>query len=246
MIFFALCRNVLAKNDAQESVSSVSKFSWSQARPGLTSEYVVGGTVGNLSFRGVLAFVLLIGSCAPELYNTDALAKDSQRLQGKSSVDGEKSGSIVTRGQPLSEKARQEIVSVGELSKRAKELDGKKIALSGVVKTVCQQKGCWFTLTQPDKPDSPAVRIASKGYLFFVPKNLSGFHAVVEGTFHIKTLSAEEVAHFAADEKKSRGYSGAAEVLSVQNLPSARRQPPSSGREEYQFSAEGVELRPQS
>lgn len=219
------------------------------AKPRLKIARVAGrpGRAGRRApLTRVLAVALFAGWCTSEWYDTDARADDSLPHQVATSEHVETEGPIITRGKPLSAKARKEIVTIGELNKRAKELDGKDVALSGVVEKVCQQKGCWFTLTQPDQPGSPSVRITSKGYLFFVPKNTSGYHAVVEGTFNIKTLSAEEAGHFAADEAKMKAPSGAGVDPHAPASPTAGEPVQSGVREEYQFSAVGVELRPHS
>lgn len=151
---------------------------------------------------------------------------------------------FIKRGKAISAHARAQVVSVGDLRKRAKELDGQMIALSGTVAKVCQMKGCWFTLVQADEPGVPPVRITSKGYLFFVPKDVSGYQAVVEGTFHIASLSPDEAAHFAADEARAAESQPASSSTDVSAASEQKGQ--SGSRVEWQFAAEGLELRPQS
>ena len=56
---------------------------------------------------------------------------------------------------------------------------GKAIATEGTVKAVCQERGCWMTLTD-DSQKTAMVRM--HGHSFFVPKNASGKRARVQGT----------------------------------------------------------------
>jgi hypothetical protein len=74
--------------------------------------------------------------------------------------------------------------------------------VTGMVKEVCQKKGCWMTLVS-DQPGSPEMRVTFKDYAFFVPKDLSGKHVVVEGFAFVETTSVEVLRHYAEDAKKS-------------------------------------------
>lgn len=56
---------------------------------------------------------------------------------------------------------------------------GKAITTEGIVKSVCQERGCWMTLTD-DTNKTAMVRM--HGHSFFVPKNASGKNARVQGT----------------------------------------------------------------
>jgi hypothetical protein len=56
---------------------------------------------------------------------------------------------------------------------------GKAIVTEGTVKAVCQERGCWMTLTD-DSQKTAMVRM--HGHSFFVPKTSSGKRARVQGT----------------------------------------------------------------
>lgn len=72
--------------------------------------------------------------------------------------------------------------------------------ISGKVTSVCQTKGCWMTL---DLGDDQEVMVKFKDYAFFVPKDIVGKQAVVEGLAFIKDMSVEEQQHYAEDEGKT-------------------------------------------
>ncbi|MBV6646668.1 MAG: DUF4920 domain-containing protein [Cyclobacteriaceae bacterium] len=73
---------------------------------------------------------------------------------------------------------------------------GAKIKIDGEIGEVCQSKGCWMVL---DNPSGYPVRVTFKDYQFFVPTDVSGRQAIVEGQATIKELSPEEAQHFAED-----------------------------------------------
>lgn len=118
---------------------------------------------------------------------------------GKGAVDRETvdADGVVRRGTPLTPDLEATPVSVAV--GKAKELDGKKVKLTGKVESVCQPMGCWFVV-QGDKPEDK-VRISTKAHNIFVPKSSVGNAAVVEGTISIKTLSKETAQHY-EDERE--------------------------------------------
>jgi hypothetical protein len=68
---------------------------------------------------------------------------------------------------------------IDAIVKSPSAFQGKAIATEGVVKSVCQERGCWMTLTD-DANKTAMVRM--HGHSFFVPKNASGKNARVQGT----------------------------------------------------------------
>ena len=53
----------------------------------------------------------------------------------------------------------------------------KTVRTEGVVSAVCQSMGCWMEIAD----DSGQAHIKMAGHAFFIPKNASGHHAVVQG-----------------------------------------------------------------
>lgn len=80
--------------------------------------------------------------------------------------------------------------------------DSMNIKVTGLVKEVCQKKGCWMTLVS-DKPGSPEMRVTFKDYAFFMPKDIAGKHVVIEGVAFVETISVEMLRHYAEDANKS-------------------------------------------
>ena len=73
--------------------------------------------------------------------------------------------------------------------------------VSGMVTSVCQNKGCWMKL---DAGNGETMRVTFKDYGFFVPKDLSGKNVVVQGVAEVKEISVEDQRHFAEDAGKSK------------------------------------------
>lgn len=84
---------------------------------------------------------------------------------------------------------------------------GKMVALDGVIKTACQDKGCWLTFEQGDKN----VHVTFEGYSFFVPKDSGGRKVKLEGKVVIKDRPKSEIDHL-----KEEGATAAASRVSIE------------------------------
>lgn len=72
---------------------------------------------------------------------------------------------------------------------------GKFVVVSGVVESVCQEKGCWVKVKTTDG----AVRSTFKNYGFFVPKDIAGKEIILSGIIKEKTIPAAMEQHFNED-----------------------------------------------
>ena len=95
-------------------------------------------------------------------------------------------------GAPLSVLAALEIDTVLD---QADELAGKELIVEGRVEEVCQNKGCWMTLTDGERH----MRVTFQDYGFFVPKDLSGRTVRAEGIFDIREVPVDEARHYLED-----------------------------------------------
>ena len=128
---------------------------------------------------------------------------EDHEAHAKGAVDRETvdADGVVRRGTPLTPDL--ETLPVSLAVAKAKELDGKKVKLTGKVESVCQPMGCWFVV-QGDKPDDK-VRISTKAHNIFVPKSSVGNTATVEGTITIKTLTKETAQHYEDERELKAG-----------------------------------------
>lgn len=88
---------------------------------------------------------------------------------------------------------------VPKLLAEAPTLDGKPVRVAGTVSGVCQKVGCWMQLRDGDE----TVRVRFRDYAFFVPLDVSGRPAVVEGTAKVSVVTQAERRHLAEDAGRS-------------------------------------------
>lgn len=82
-------------------------------------------------------------------------------------------------------------------------LEGKDsvvVKVKGVVNQSCKKKGCWMKM---DIGEGQDMRVSFKDYGFFVPTNLGGETATIEGVAKITTTSVDDLKHFAQDGGQS-------------------------------------------
>jgi hypothetical protein len=71
------------------------------------------------------------------------------------------------------------------------------VRTEGTIARVCQAMGCWMELQAA--ADAPAVRVPMAGHAFFLPKDVAGRHAMIEGRVALQELTPEARAHLAAE-----------------------------------------------
>lgn len=91
-------------------------------------------------------------------------------------------------------------VEVSQLMAMMNGQDSITVKLAGTVNSSCQKKGCWMKM---DMGNGEELRVSFRDYSFFVPKNLNGEKAVVEGTAYVDTLDVTFLKHLAEDAGKS-------------------------------------------
>jgi hypothetical protein len=71
----------------------------------------------------------------------------------------------------------------------------KSVTVEGVVRQVCQNRGCWLELATAADADAHGCRVVLKDHAFFVPTDSAGRRARVQGNAEVKTVSPMQVAH---------------------------------------------------
>lgn len=94
-------------------------------------------------------------------------------------------------------------IKYDDLLPKMANTDSLAIKVTGKVKEVCQKKGCWMTLV-PDQPNQPEMRVTFKDYAFFMPKDLSGKHVVIDGFAFVDVTPVADLRHYAEDAGKSK------------------------------------------
>lgn len=98
------------------------------------------------------------------------------------------------------EKRAVTVADLRRAAARGRAVAGDDVVLSGVIRGVCQTKGCWMTLT--DAGQEP-IFVKFRDYSFFVPRNAMGRKAVIRGTPIVTIVSVAMLRHYAEDARKS-------------------------------------------
>lgn len=136
---------------------------------------------------------------APASAPSSAPAEHSS-LKGRTpeSRDDIDADGIVRRGLPV---AHEEAMTVAALAESASDLAGKRVTVTGEVTEVCVKKGCWMAI-RGEGPKAQTIRITSKGYAYFVPKDAAGMHATVTGELAVETMDEATARHIAEEAGK--------------------------------------------
>ena len=108
----------------------------------------------------------------------------------------------VNKGDSYGEKVKEgEAVTIGKLESLVGEKDKLDTKIVGKVTEVCSKKGCWMKMEGENKEE---VFVKFKDYGFFVPMELVGHTIELDGEAKVKTVSVDELKHYAEDAKKSK------------------------------------------
>lgn len=92
-------------------------------------------------------------------------------------------------------------VDVKVISEKMKGQPAAQVKITGIIKGVCQVKGCWMTT---DLGNGKSMRIRFKDYAFFMPKDASGQTFYAQGKISWDTTSVAQLRHYAEDAGKTQ------------------------------------------
>lgn len=101
-----------------------------------------------------------------------------------------------------------ETAALSEILAHPDAYTGKSIRTEGTIERVCQRRGCWMELRAEG---SEPVRVPMAGHSFFLPRDVAGHTATIEGTVQLTPLSPERRAHL-----ESEGAIATAADLSIE------------------------------
>ncbi|MBW2460924.1 MAG: DUF4920 domain-containing protein [Deltaproteobacteria bacterium] len=87
----------------------------------------------------------------------------------------------------------REAVDLAALIASPNDYAGQVVKTEGTISAVCQRMGCWMEMTTAE--GGPAVRVPMAGHSFFLPRDVSGARATVEGSFEVAELPAATQEH---------------------------------------------------
>ena len=98
----------------------------------------------------------------------------------------------------------EEAVAIDALLENPNEYVGRKVRVDGVITAVCQKRGCWMQVTDPDS--GSGVRIKVEDGVIVFPYTSMGHEAQAEGVFEAIKLTPEQIeARTAAEHKHAEG-----------------------------------------
>ncbi len=103
-------------------------------------------------------------------------------------------------GDALSER---EAVPLATLMSSPGDYDGQVVRTEGIISAVCQRMGCWMELKAEE--DGPAIRVPMAGHSFFLPRDVSGARATIEGTVEVRELPPDWQEHLREEGAQAAG-----------------------------------------
>ncbi len=161
--------------------------------------------LGNMKIFNILfMFMLLVLTCkGQEPSKAKKLTSFGNKIEAEGSLSGE------------------------EIAVRYNDLmvaDTLKAKFVGIVKEVCQAKGCWMKI---ELKDDIEAMVRFKDYGFFMPKDIAGKEVIVNGLAFVEEMSVEDQKHYAGDAGKT-----AEEIARI-----------TEPKKTYGFEADGVLLK---
>jgi hypothetical protein len=95
----------------------------------------------------------------------------------------------------------QNVIPVSQVSAAVSTKDSAFVQTEGMVKEVCQNKGCWMKVDMGNGQD---MLVRFKNYSFFVPKDAAGKKVVLKGKAFSYETPVAELRHYAEDAGKSK------------------------------------------
>ncbi|MAQ16236.1 MAG: hypothetical protein CMN30_15775 [Sandaracinus sp.] len=107
-------------------------------------------------------------------------------------------------GEELSDR---DLVALSTIAENPDQYAGQTVKTEGEIAAVCQQMGCWMEMRAEGVEP---IRVPMAGHSFFLPKDVSGRHATIEGEVAVRELSADEREHL-----ESEGALATAQALQI-------------------------------
>jgi hypothetical protein len=89
--------------------------------------------------------------------------------------------------------AAAETVTLASILASPDQFAGKTVKTQGEITQVCQRMGCWMELR--GEPNTPAIRVPMAGHGFFLPRDVAGRRATVQGAVEVRELSEDDARH---------------------------------------------------
>lgn len=145
-----------------------------------------------MSFRLLISlFVLACSAPEPTPANTAPAAVQVEPAEAEPEVR--------SFGEPL---AVAELTTLADITADPESFAGRTVKTEGEITQVCQRMGCWMEMREGE---GPAIRVPMAGHSFFLPRDVSGKRATIEGQVALRELSAAEREHLESEGAQAVG-----------------------------------------
>ena len=153
--------------------------------------------------RAVVFFVLLAACASTPPPSTEPSAPTAlERAPAAEAAPVEQ-----TYGQALSDRP---LTPLTELAASPERFVGQVVKTEGEIAQVCQRMGCWMEMRAEGVAP---VRVPMAGHSFFLPRDVAGRRAVVEGQLALRELGEGERQHL--EEEGATATANAMEIVAT-------------------------------
>lgn len=185
--------------------------------------------------RGALPLALVLsswlaGACTPKSAPSEAPVEvepkpsspASEEPTSQPAAEGEGEGYEATTPRRLADgtevfggelTAELAVTPLSSILKEPERFGDARVKTQGVVERVCAMMGCWMELSSGDGGE--ALRAPMAGHAFFLPQEVVGRRATVEGVIHLRELSDAQKKHLEAEGAKATGAAVSLEAMTV-------------------------------
>ena len=96
----------------------------------------------------------------------------------------------------------REAVALAQITGDPESYAGQTVKTEGEITAVCQRMGCWMEMNDGE---GPTVRVPMAGHSFFLPRDVSGRRARIEGEVALRQLPPGEAQHLAEEGAQATG-----------------------------------------
>lgn len=105
------------------------------------------------------------------------------------------------------------VTSLAQIMAEPARWEGQTVKTEGEIAQVCQRMGCWMEITAEE--GGTAVRVPMAGHSFFLPRDVAGRRATVEGTVKVESLDEATAEHLREEGAQATDQALSIEATSV-------------------------------
>ncbi len=142
--------------------------------------------------------ILLVAGCSAPAPTTEP-SEPAEAAEPETEAEAAQAETPRSFGQPL---ALAELTALADITGNPEQFAGQTVKTEGEITQVCQRMGCWMEMREGD---GPAIRVPMAGHSFFLPRDVAGQRATIEGQVALRELSAAEREHLESEGARAVG-----------------------------------------